>query len=368
LEHSAGLLAKRGWNVVFLGVETAHGFELPPAPRVKSYRMKFIKGGWAQKLQYLAFFVWTLGWTLRWQPKWIYASDPLSCPVAWWVRKLTGVRVLYHEHDSPAVANGGKWFMRRVLQYRRKLARDAEVCVVPQQERLRKFQENTGRTKHTFCVWNCPSLDEYNRLSSPRERDKSDNCQQIIAYYHGSINPDRLPMALVAGASRFGGTVRLRIAGYETLGGAGYIRRMVEFAESNGAKDMIEHLGTLPRRKDVLDAASSADVGIALMPKECDDINMQHMVGASNKPFDYMACGLPLLVSTSAEWIETFVKPGYARACDPADPNSIEAALWWYLEHAVDRRKMGQRASDHIGAAWNYEEVFTPVLAALESC
>jgi glycosyltransferase involved in cell wall biosynthesis len=362
------LLAKRGWDVVFLGVRTAHGFELPPASRVRSYRMKFVKGGWTQKLQYLAFFVWTLGWTLLWRPKWIYASDPLSCPVASWIRKLTGVRVLYHEHDSPTVANGGKRFMRRVLQYRRKLAREAEVCVVPQLERLRKFQEDTGRVKQIFCVWNCPSLEEYNRLSAPLKREKPDNCQRFIAYYHGSINSDRLPMALVAGASRFGGTVRLRIAGYETLSGVGYVRQMVEFAENNGAKDMIEYLGTLPGRQDLLDAASSADVGIALVPKGCDDINMQHMVGASNKPFDYMACGLPLLVATSAGWIETFVKPGYARACDPEDPNSVKTALRWYLEHAADRRKMGQRARDQIREVWNYEQVFAPVLAALENC
>ena len=46
---------------------------------------------------------------------------------------------------------------------------------------------------------------------------------------------------------------------------------------------------------------------------------MQNMVGASNKPFDYMACGLPLLVTDLPEWTSTFVEPGYARACNPDD-------------------------------------------------
>jgi hypothetical protein len=46
------------------------------------------------------------------------------------------------------------------------------------------------------------------------------------------------------------------------------------------------------------------------MPKQSEDINMRHMVGASNKPFDYMASGLPLLVTDLPEWAATFVEPG----------------------------------------------------------
>ena len=57
-----------------------------------------------------------------------------------------------------------------------------------------------------------------------------------------------------------------------------------------------------------------------LWSKRAEDLNMLHMVAASNKPFDYMACGLPLLVTDLPEWVETFVKPGYALACDPDDP------------------------------------------------
>ena len=60
------------------------------------------------------------------------------------------------------------------------------------------------------------------------------------------------------------------------------------------------------------------------MPKKSEDINMQNMVGASNKPFDYMACGLPLLVTDLPEWTSTFVEPGYARACNPDDTDVIE--------------------------------------------
>jgi glycosyltransferase involved in cell wall biosynthesis len=130
---------------------------------------------------------------------------------------------------------------------------------------------------------------------------------------------------------------------------------------------MIKLLGTIPFRRDLLRSAAKAHVGLALMPKSSKDINMQHMVGASNKPFDYMACGLPLLVSDLPDWLETFVEPGYALACDPGDPDSIEVALRWYLEHHDERRQMGLRCKDKIRQGWNYETTFAKVMAKIEN-
>jgi glycosyltransferase involved in cell wall biosynthesis len=102
------------------------------------------------------------------------------------------------------------------------------------------------------------------------------------------------------------------------------------------------------------------------MPKQSEDINMRHMVGASNKPFDYMASGLPLLVSDLPEWVGTFVKPGYARACDPDDPDSIEVALRWYFDHPQERGEMGRQGQAKIREAWNYESMFAGVLTEIE--
>jgi glycosyltransferase involved in cell wall biosynthesis len=172
---------------------------------------------------------------------------------------------------------------------------------------------------------------------------------------------------LIVAASRLGGAVRVRIAGYETAGSIGYVKELTELAAKNGAPDLVEFLGTIPFRRDLLRSAAQAHVGLSLMPKSSEDINLQYMVGASNKPFDYMACGLPLLVTELPEWTTTFVEPGYARACDPNDTKSLENELRWYLEHPSERSQMGRRCTDKIRQAWNYEAMFANVLANLES-
>ena len=109
-------------------------------------------------------------------------------------------------------------------------------------------------------------------------------------------------------------------------------------------------------------------VGLSLMPCHSNDLNLGHMTGASNKPFDYMAAGLALLVSDRPDWRDMFVAPGYARACDSADPASIAAALAWFLDHSAERRAMGVLGRVKIETEWNYDRAFSPVLAALACC
>jgi glycosyltransferase involved in cell wall biosynthesis len=174
-----------------------------------------------------------------------------------------------------------------------------------------------------------------------------------------------LPRELIVAATRFRGAVRIRIAGYETPGNIGYAKELTELGSKYGMTGLVQFLGTIPHAQ-CLSNASSADVGLSLMPKVPQNINLRHIVGASNKSFEYMACGLPLLVTSSPEWESMFVQPLYARACDPTDVDSIEEQLQWFIDHPDERREMGRQGADKIKQDWNCEKVFASVAAFLE--
>ena len=89
------------------------------------------------------------------------------------------------------------------------------------------------------------------------------------------------------------------------------------------------------------------------------------MVGASNKPFDYMASGLALLVTDLPDWRTTFVENGYGLACDSDDCRSIADALQWFFDHPKDTRRMGEHGRMRVLTDWNYETQFAPILKTI---
>jgi glycosyltransferase involved in cell wall biosynthesis len=128
----------------------------------------------------------------------------------------------------------------------------------------------------------------------------------------------------------------------------------------------VEFMGALPMRHDIFQQASMCHVGLAFMPLRSGNVNMANMTGASNKPFDYLTCGLALLVSARPDWKEMFVQPDYGLSCNPHDTDSIAAQLRWFLDHPVEMGAMGERGRQRILSEWNYERQFAPVLTAVE--
>ena len=131
-----------------------------------------------------------------------------------------------------------------------------------------------------------------------------------------------------------------------------------------GVENRFTVLGPLSR-STLLGHCRDVSVGLAFMPLESQDVNEQAMTGASNKPFDYLACGLALLVSELPEWKKMFVDAGYGLACDPGEPDSIAQQLLWFLQHPVETRSMGIKGRQRILSEWNYETQFSPVLQAI---
>lgn len=359
LEHSSRILADVGWHVLFLGIQAWRGDPLRflGHPQISVRYLPAQAPGWRQKLHYIWYFCWVVTWVLRWRPQWVYASDIYSAPIAWLLSYLPGLRVIYHEHDSPStnVVQPDTPVMHMVLWARRRLASRARFIVLPNEQRAETFRRTLAPVCPVFTVWNCPRLDEV----APDDNHKQS--EAIIVLYQGSIVPERLPPSVVEALAFLPSHVHLHVIGYETIGSYGYIKQLEALAEQLGVRERVLFSGPLSRYK-MLKHSRQAHIGLALMPLRSDDDNMFAMVGASNKVFDYLASGLALLVSDLPSWQESYVAEGYARACNPSDPQSIVSAIRWYLDHPNELREMGERGRQRILAEWNYNVQFAPVL------
>jgi glycosyltransferase involved in cell wall biosynthesis len=360
LQRSALLLARRGWNVLLLGkraTETER-LQFPAHDRLTLRQMRTSSSGWRLKFDYARFALWSILKTLLWRPRWVYASDALACPIALALGFIPRIRVIYHEHDAPAAA--ASTFMRFVLWARRSLAKRSILCVLPNQQRLETFLNEMGRNIRAICIMNCPLREEL-RADAPVRPHTTD----AWLVYQGSIVPSRLPSSVIQALVCLPEQVKLRIIGYETCGAEGYVNQLQKLAADLGVAKRTEFLGALPFG-EMLEQCAQSHIGLSLMPTASDDPNERAMVGASNKPFDYMTCGIPFLVTDLPEWREAYVEPGYAVAVDPNSPKSIAAAVGDLLRDAQRLRWIREQARQRIASDWNYEKEFEPVLWSIE--
>ncbi len=364
LEHSSLILARQGADIRFYGA-AAHGadaLKLPDHPSISVKRLPSFGPGVLLKLNYFVFVIWTIAACLLWRPSWIYASEAMAAPPSLMLAKILGCRVIFHEHDTPAYGANLGLFQRWLKAARLRISKTADICILPQEGRLQFFVRETGRTLCTMQVWNCPRRDE---VVAPRTEAQAGTPMRF--YYHGSLNAERLPFTVLEALAASSSTATLSIAGYETVGSAGYLDALSARARELGLETRVSYRGALVSRKSLLAAAENADVGLAFMPIGSRDINMAQMTGASNKPFDYLAVGAAVMVSDLAAWRDMYVTPGYGRACDPADVVSLTAAMRWCVENPSQIRQMGEFGRQRIEQDWNYERQFEKVALKIMS-
>jgi glycosyltransferase involved in cell wall biosynthesis len=352
--HAAHLLADAGSTIRVIGIALGE-MTFPAHERISVELLPAHAAGWRQRIGFLR-FVWHVCRRVRtMRPQWIYASDPLSTPAAWLAARLWNVRCIYHEHDAPegipaAVA------ARVVAFFRRHLAALAEHCVVPSKGRADALGTTTGRGDATV-IWNTPTVCE---VAAPR----SGTPAGTRLLFHGSIVPARVPETLLHAVAGLPPSVTLCVTGYDPSGGA-YQARLEALTRTLRIEHRVEFRGVVARRDELMQQCRSFDVGLALLPLDSTSVNERTMVGASNKPFDYLAGGLALLVPDLPDWRQCFVEPGYGLACDPASVESLMQAISRFDANPEARQQMGERGRQRIAAEWNYDRGFRPVLQAI---
>lgn len=352
--HAANLMAEAGWRVCVLSSPIAGsglGFRGQPGIdlRLTSPRPSHAM----TKRAYAVYAATAARLAVERRPEIIYASDPLGAGSGLLAARLSGALLVYHEHDTPAPGTLHRWLAR----LRRTAARRATAVILPNEARARIVRDELGIADDRLrVVWNMPRRSELPALEARPD-------EPLILYYHGNISPVLLPETIAEAVRQSGGRARLLIAGYEAPGAPGYIRRLLRLCQP-GPDPPVQYLGPIPRH-DLLAAAARAHVGLAVVRGETGDLNIRHLAGASNKPFDYMAAGLALLVSDLSDWRSLYVAPGYALSCNPIDLASVRVALGWFIDHPEARKDMGARGRTRIAIEWNYDTAFRRAIGSV---
>lgn len=352
LWRSARLFVQKGWEVHFYAPGWVDGEGLRVFSQECGATVHRLSSGGSSsdKLGYLAYLAGAFRCLSAKKPDWIYLSDIYAAPLGILRPKRTSV--VYHEHDQYWHAQPSAW-MRLLIQARGAACRAADLVVVPNADRAALLRQQTGMpSERCLRVWNCPLREEVvpARIAPP------DGPLKLV--YSGSIVPDRLPPQL---PELMPDGARLSISGYETIGYRGYVAKVAEKAREAGRGRTAVFEGRAKSRAELRERLCRADVGLALLPMRSDDPNLSWMAGASNKPFEYLACGVLPLVPDSPDWRKMFVEPGYALACRTDSDESLRQTLQWAADHRPDVAKRAECGRQRILSDWNYDTQFAPV-------
>ena len=365
IQHAIAILLRAGWEVqsVGVGIAVTASLRMPTHPRFTARMMRVAPtNGMLQRMHFLLFCIWANLVAIRWRPDVVYASNATALPAALLSRFFRGTQLVYHEHDSPGEP---RTLSQKAIEWCRKaLCKKALLVAVPNATRAGRIVDATGvPVDRVFTVFNCPLRGE--ALTELPDPQSAEGNTPFWIYYHGSIVPDRLPLSVIDALALTSTRVCLRVVGYETAGGAGHLSEMRERAILRGVSDRVEFVGPVSRA-ELHQFARSSHVGLSLMPMRSEDVNMVYMVGASNKPFDYLASGCPLIVSDLPDWQLMFVDAGLASSCDPRSAASVAQAIDYWLTQPEIYRQAQAEGLRRIAGTWNYEVQFAPVMSALQ--
>lgn len=119
-------------------------------------------------------------------------------------------------------------------------------------------------------------------------------------------------------------------------------------AQSSGIGDRIEWTGWVPPDQ-LPELVARADAGLSPLLR-----NGHHDTTYANKLFQYMAGGLPILVSDCPAQERLVREEGCGRIHRAGDADSLASEIRWMMDHAEEARSMGIRAREAIEQRWNW--------------
>jgi len=202
----------------------------------------------------------------------------------------------------------------------------------------------------TITIQNYPILDRWNPSVDIPYKER----RPVLAYA-GAITELRGIREMLAAVKLLSCDldVELQVAGvFEPLNLA---EELMKTSPSN------VHYWGWQSRQFVADMLASAKIGLVLFHPVPNHIKSQ-----PNKFFEYMAAGLPVVVSDFPLWREMVNESGCGLLVDPLKPEAIAEAISWLLGHPDEAEAMGKRGQDAASNIYNWDREAEKLIEAYD--
>lgn len=325
--------------------------------RLKSAREKEKQSYYIKVWEYMAFVIRGIFCIRFYRCKLIYSYDMYGF-ISGFIASRVGkkINIIYHNLDVVELEKlCGLSRMVKYLELR--LVHYAEKVVFCDINRARYYQK-LAKLPHLpdiamntpLCIGQLPT----NSLREILEQKGFDSNTKVVLY-QGAINEWHSILEILKSMSSWPKDTVLVLTGYL------YEDFMEEFWREAKALNLTHRIIHLPfvSYVQIFSYTVGAYIGLALYKPK--DINNIFMAGASNKIFEYLSVGVPVITNDSPYFREV-LDPSYAYFVNPDSIEDIAKAINLAFYDQEGYRRKSQAARQVHFTKFNYERQFKPII------
>ena len=331
VRREAKALAAAGHEVVVVhlapndipGSIRAEGYRIASALPYGSQRLRLPLA--SHRLEFMRRFV---GIVRSVQADVVHVHDAAMLAPGWVGAKLTGAQLVYDSHElATGVAYRSRSWAALVWALERLLIRRCSAVITVSDGIAARLQRQYGLARRPTTLRNIPDTDGLDRDGAPDLRKCLGIGAAPLVLHQGALAPGRGCEELVRAIAS------VPQAHLVFLGDAwpGYDGVVEELAERVGVTPRVHRLAPVPTT-ELLRHTREADVGVALLQDTCEN----HRMALPNKVFEYIAAGVPVVVSRLPELEQLVARHGVGWTVQPDQPDEIASVLRAALDASSD--------------------------------
>ena len=265
--------------------------------------------------------------------------------------RLSGKPVVYDAHENYAAQIQGKPWISPPLRrpaalvagvFEMLLAKAMSAVVVAGRDIEERF---AGQVDRVVRIENFPILDE--KLFALRDPE----VDQFTFINFGGVWSARVTGEQVEALGMLPEKSPIRLV----LGGRVFEPALDSAIRTLPGWSKVESIGQVDRDA-MIDHLCSSSAAVILY----SDSPNHHSI-RSNRVYEAMAAGLPVIVSDFAEWSAFIAQHECGIAVDPTKPEAIAAAFQQLAENPIEAQAMGSRGQEAVRSIYNWDMEFSKI-------
>lgn len=269
---------------------------------------------------------------IKFRPDIVHSHDVNTLPTCWFAARICRARLVYDAHEISTSREGYSSFRRLVALVEHHLMPRADGSITTTTARA-KFFARAYSVPRPIVLQNRPRFQTAHRTNRIREELGLKNAWPIVLY-QGGIQQGRGLEGLVRVAAQVPDT-------YFVFIGNGRLDQNLRNITSQLKLDERVHFIPTVSLAELPSYTASADIGVQPIENTC----FNHYTTDSNKLFEYVQAGLPVVASDLPEIRQVVKKYEVGLLVEPGNEKALAEALGILGKDEVARQHYAERAA-----------------------